>query len=307
MKIIALAYHNMGITGLTALARHGFDIAAVFTHEDDPGENCWFGSVKDWALQRGIPCYTTDNINDEKWVDRISSWKPDVLFSFYYRKMIGKNILAIPRLGALNLHGSLLPAYRGRCPVNWVLVKGEEKTGVTLHFMVEKPDAGDIVGQKDVLIDFQDTAWTLYDKLCQAADVLLDDLLPVIKTGQIPRRGQNLAEGSYYGGRRPEDGRIDWTQPARDIYNLIRAVTDPYPGAFAHLENGNRIIIWRALPVETNDMDGQTGDLDFAGQDVLVKTGENAIKLQEIEIQGRKLRGTEIGEFFKTRKVMRLT
>ncbi|MEN6509618.1 MAG: formyltransferase [Smithella sp.] len=307
MKAVVLAYHNMGITGLAALARHGFDIAAIFTHEDDPGENCWFGSVKDWALQQGIPCYTTDNINDEEWVDRIKSWKPDVLFSFYYRKMIGKNILDIPRLGALNLHGSLLPAYRGRCPVNWVLVKGEEKTGVTLHFMVEKPDAGDIVGQNEVLIDFHDTARTLYDKLCEAADVLLDDLLPVIKTGQIPRRKQYLAEGSYYGGRRPEDGRINWTQPAKDIYNLIRAVTDPYPGAFALLENGSRVIIWRALPVEAPDMNGQVGDMESAAQDVLVKTGKNAIKLLDVEVQGTRLKGSEIGEFFKMRKVMKLT
>jgi UDP-4-amino-4-deoxy-L-arabinose formyltransferase/UDP-glucuronic acid dehydrogenase (UDP-4-keto-hexauronic acid decarboxylating) len=297
----------MGIAGLKALARHGFDIAAVFTHEDDPGENCWFGSVKDWALQHGIPCYTTDNINNEEWVDRIKSWKPDVLFSFYYRKMIGGKILEIPRLGALNLHGSLLPAYRGRCPVNWVLVKGEEKTGVTLHFMVEKPDAGDIVGQKEILIDFHDTARTLYDKLCEAADVLLDELLPVIKTGQIPRRKQNLAEGSYYGGRRPEDGRIDWTRPAKDIYNLIRAVTDPYPGAFALLENGDRVIIWHALPVQEHDMNGQAGDMDYAGQDVLVKTGKNAIKLLDVEVQGTKLRGFEIGKFFKMRKVMKLT
>ncbi len=296
----------MGITGLTALARHGFEIAAVFTHEDDPGENCWFGSVKDWARQHGIPCYTTDHINHEEWVDRIESWKPDVLFSFYYRKMIGEKLLEIPRLGALNLHGSLLPAYRGRCPVNWVLVKGEEKTGVTLHFMVEKPDAGDIVGQKEVVIDFDDTARTLYDKLCKAADGLLDELLPVIKTGQIPRRKQNLAEGSYYGGRRPEDGRIDWTKPATDIYNLIRAVTDPYPGAFAIMENGSRMIIWRALPVEAHDMNGQAGNMKHAGEDVLVKTGENAIKLQEIEIQGRKLRGPEVGDFFKTGKVTKL-
>lgn len=306
MKTVVLAYHNMGITGLTALARHGFEIAAVFTHEDDPGENCWFGSVKDWARQHGIPCYTTDHINHEEWVDRIESWKPDVLFSFYYRKMIGEKLLEIPRLGALNLHGSLLPAYRGRCPVNWVLVKGEEKTGVTLHFMVEKPDAGDIVGQKEVVIDFNDTARTLYDKLCKAADGLLDELLPVIKTGQIPRRKQNLAEGSYYGGRRPADGRIDWTKPATDIYNLIRAVTDPYPGAFAIMENGNRMIIWRALPVEKCNMKGQAGDVDSSGEDVLVKTGENAIKLQEIEIQGRKLRGPEVGDFFKTGKVTKL-
>jgi methionyl-tRNA formyltransferase len=221
--------------------------------------------------------------------------------------MIGEKILEIPRLGALNLHGSLLPAYRGRCPVNWVLVKGEEKTGVTLHFMVEKPDAGDIVEQKEVIIDFHDTARTLYDKLCEAADGLLDELLPVIKTGQIPCRKQNLAEGSYYGGRRPENGRIDWAQPARDIYNLIRAVTDPYPGAFGLLENGDRIVIWRALPLEAYDMNGQAGDIDYAGQEVLVKTGKNAIKLLDVEIQGTKLTGPEIGEFFKTRKVMKLT
>jgi UDP-4-amino-4-deoxy-L-arabinose formyltransferase/UDP-glucuronic acid dehydrogenase (UDP-4-keto-hexauronic acid decarboxylating) len=297
----------MGIAGLMALARHGFDIAAIFTHEDDPGENCWFGSVQEWARRHGIPCFTTDHINQEEWVERISSWKPDVLFSFYYRKMIGKNILEIPRLGSLNLHGSLLPAFRGRCPVNWVLVKGEEKTGVTLHFMVEKPDAGDIVGQKEVIIDFHDTARILYDKLCEAANGLLDELLPVIKTGQIPRRKQNLAEGSYYGGRRPEDGRIDWTQPSKDIYNLIRAVTDPYPGAFALLENGDRIIIWRALPVEVHDTNRQAGDMVCAGEEVLVKTGKNAIKLLDVEIQGRKLTGPEISEFFKTGKVMKLT
>jgi methionyl-tRNA formyltransferase len=209
LKTIVLAYHNMGIAGLTALFEHGFDIAAIFTHEDDPQENCWFGSVKDWALQHGIPYYTPDDINTEQWIAEITKLKPDILFSFYYRKMIGRDILDIPPLGAMNLHGSLLPAYRGRCPVNWVLVKGEHQTGVTLHFMVDKPDAGDIVGQKEVNIDFNDTARTLYDKLCKAAGLLLNDLLPQIKTGQVPRRKQNLDRGSYYGGRRPEDGRID--------------------------------------------------------------------------------------------------
>jgi UDP-4-amino-4-deoxy-L-arabinose formyltransferase/UDP-glucuronic acid dehydrogenase (UDP-4-keto-hexauronic acid decarboxylating) len=178
----------MGIAGLDALFRHGFDIAAVFTHEDDPQENCWFGSVRDWAMKHDIPYYTTENINTDQWIAEILKFKPDIIFSFYYRKMICKEILEIPRLGALNLHGSLLPAYRGRCPVNWVLVKGENQTGVTLHFMVDKPDAGDIVGQKKVNIDFNDTARSLYDKLCEAAGLLLNDLLPVIKTGQIPRR-----------------------------------------------------------------------------------------------------------------------
>jgi len=305
LKTIVLAYHNMGIAGLNALFEQGFDIAAVLTHEDDPGENCWFGSVKDWARQHDIPCYTPENVNTREWVDKISRWQPDILFSFYYRKMIRPEILEIPKLAALNLHGSLLPAYRGRCPVNWVLVNGEEKTGVTLHFMVEKPDAGDIIGQQEVKIDFEDTARTLYDKLCAAAGQLLNDLLPVIKTGQIPRTEQNLAAGSYYGGRRPEDGRIDWTKSALEIYNLIRAVTDPYPGAFSLQENDEKIMIWRGLPAASSSGD-RPGDVKICGDDVLVKAGDGAIRLLDVEGQGRRMSNAEVSEYFKTRKVIRL-
>jgi len=305
LKTIVLAYHNMGIAGLDALFRHGFDIAAVFTHEDDPKENCWFGSVKDWALQHDIPCYTPENINTGWWIAEIMKLKPDIFFSFYYRKMICKEILEIPKLGALNLHGSKLPAYRGRCPVNWVLVKGENQTGVTLHFMVDKPDAGDIVGQKEVNIDFHDTARTLYDKLCEAAGLLLNDYLPIIKTGTIPRRKQNLAEGSYYGGRRPEDGRIEWTGSAGEIYNLIRAVTDPYPGAYALLVNGEKIIIWWAKP-ETLDIGNTPGDVEIFDQDVLVKTGNGAIRLLNVEIDGKRMKDSQISEYFRSRKVIKL-
>jgi len=305
LKTVVLAYHNMGIAGLNALARHGFDIASVFTHEDDVNENCWFGSVQDWAKKNKVPFYTTENINSPEWIDKIASLKPDILFSFYYRKMIGQRILDIPRLGAMNLHGSLLPAYRGRCPVNWVLVKGENKTGVTLHYMVEKPDAGDIVGQKEVNIGFDDTAKTLYNSLCEAAGILLDDLLPQIKNEKIPRQQQNLADGSYYGGRRPEDGRIDWTQSADEIYNLIRAVTDPYPGAFSLLENGEKVIIWWAKP-EVLCFGNSPGDVEMFDQDVLVKTGNDAIRLLDIEIDGKIIKDSQIKECFRKGKVIKL-
>jgi UDP-4-amino-4-deoxy-L-arabinose formyltransferase/UDP-glucuronic acid dehydrogenase (UDP-4-keto-hexauronic acid decarboxylating) len=305
MKAVVLAYHNMGITGLNALLQNGFEIAAIFTHEDDPHENCWFGSVKEWAQKQSIPYETTESINSPAWVERIASLKPDILFSFYYRKMISRAILDIPRLGALNLHGSLLPAYRGRCPVNWVLVKGENRTGVTLHYMVDKPDAGDIVGQKEVKIEFDDTARTLYDKLCVAAGILLAGVLPVIKMEQIPRRKQDLTKGSYYGGRRPEDGRIDWKQSAEDIYNLIRAVTDPYPGAYAFLENGDPIILWWATPAKT--MTGcAPGTVFMSGQDVLVQTGNDAIRFLDIEIKGKRVRESQIFELFKSGKVTKL-
>ena len=160
-----------------------------------PDEKCWFGSVKNWAIQRNITVHTTEEINSPQWIAKIAAIDPDIIFSFYYRKMISREILNLPRVGAFNLHGSFLPAYRGRCPVNWVIINGEKKTGVTLHYMIDKPDAGDIVGQKAVEIDVSDTAKTLYDKLCGAARDLLDELLPLIKKGQIPRQMQDLNSG----------------------------------------------------------------------------------------------------------------
>jgi methionyl-tRNA formyltransferase len=305
MKTVVFAYHNMGIVGLSALFNSGFDIEAVFTHKDDPLENCWFGSVKDWALQKGIPAYTTKEVNSPKWITKIAAIKPDIIFSFYYRKMISHEILDLPRIGAFNLHGSFLPHYRGRCPVNWVLINGENRTGVTLHYMIDKPDAGDIVGQKAVTIDILDNAKTLYDKLCEAAKELLDELLPLIKSGQIPCHKQDLKAGSYYGGRRPEDGRINWNNSASEIYNLIRGVTKPYPGAFALTENNEKVIIWWGKTQEVNK-NKAAGSVESGSQDVLVQTGENAIKLMEIEIQGKCYTGFQIAEYFRQEKVTKL-
>lgn len=305
LKTVVFAYHNMGLAGLEALIGHGYDIAAVFTHEDDPDENCWFGSVKNWALKCGIPVYTTEEINSEQWIEKIRQMQPDVMFSFYYRKMIARKILEIPKVGSFNLHGSLLPHYRGRCPVNWVLVNGEKQTGVTLHYMVDKPDAGDIVGQKSVIIDFRDTAETLYGKLCREASALLDELLPLIKRGQIPRIKQDLASGSYFGGRRPEDGRIDWKKSALEIYNLIRAVTRPYPGALALLENNEKMIIWWVEPIERNS-DDIPGSVNIREEEVLVQTGKNALKLMDIEIAGKCMMDMEIIDYFKNGKVTSL-
>lgn len=305
MKTVVFAYHNMGLAGLDALVRHGYDIAAVFTHEDDPDENCWFGSIKNWARQKNIVVYTTEKVNSLQWIEKIAAINPDTIFSFYYRKMICREIIDLPRVGAFNLHGSLLPAYRGRCPVNWVIINGEAQTGVTLHYMIDKPDAGDIVGQKAVTIDVSDTAKTLYDKLCLAAKKLLDDVLPLIKSGQIPRLKQDLKTGSYYGGRRPEDGCIDWKKSAQDIYNLIRAVTEPYPGAFALLDNDEKIIIWWAEPVISKEA-FIPGKLIITNKEVLVQTGGNAIKLLDIEVKGIRLAGEQINSYLKNGKVKKL-
>jgi len=248
MKAVVLAYHNIGCVGIDALLRHGFEILAVFTHRDDPAENIWFDSVAELAASRNIPVFAPEDINHPLWVRRIKDMAPDILFSFYYRNLVKPAILEIPRAGCLNLHGSLLPAYRGRCPINWALVNGEKETGVTLHSMTPAPDAGDIVSQRKVAISDDDTAKSLHVKLTKASSDMLDEVLPHIKDGTAPRMAQDDSKATYYGGRRPRDGEIDWTKGSDEIRNLVRAVTRPYPGAFSYLGN-RKCLLWTVTQV----------------------------------------------------------
>jgi len=248
MKAVVLAYHNIGCAGIRALLAQGYDIEAIFTHSDNPQEHIWFDSVAELAAIHNIAVYAPEDINHPLWVNKIREMQPDILFSFYYRNMVGQEILAIPPSGCINLHGSLLPRYRGRCPVNWVLVHGEKETGVSLHYMTPKPDDGDIIAQKIVSIDDTDTALTLFAKMDQAASVLLDEALPEIMEGTNVRIPQDGGLASYYGGRGPQDGEIHWNQSAETIRNLVRAVTRPYPGAFTYLVN-RKFTIWQASVV----------------------------------------------------------
>ena len=251
MKAIVFAYHNIGCAGLQALLEQGFEVVAVITHEDDPQENIWFASVAELAASHNIPVYAPQDINHPLWVERLRELKAEVIFSFYYRNLIGREILDLAPTGAFNLHGSLLPCYRGRCPVNWVLVNGEAETGVTLHCMTEKPDAGDIVAQESLKITDNDTALTLHHKLTAAATKLLNNILPEIKSGTLQKKPQNDNAASYFGGRKPTDGEIDWQQSATRIHNLVRAVTRPYPGAFSHLGN-RKCLFWQVEVIEQN-------------------------------------------------------
>jgi len=245
MKIAVFAYHDIGYECLKVLIDSKEETVAVVTHEDDPKEEIWFQSVAELARQHHLPVYTPPSPNTPGFIDLIRKLTPDLILSFYYRKILSRELLAIPRLGGINLHGSLLPKYRGRSPVNWVLVNGESETGVTLHYMVEKADAGDIIAQHRVLIDREDTALSLFRKMTAAAAKLLKETYPLIKAGTAPRTAQDSQSASTFGGRRPEDGRIAWEAPALSIYNLIRAVTHPYPGAFT-LHNGRKLYIWAA-------------------------------------------------------------
>ena len=240
MRAVVFAYHDVGAQCLRVLRRHGVDIPLVVTHRDDPAENLWFERVADVARSLGLPCATPDDPNTPDFVARVAALAPDFIFSFYYRRLLSPPMLATAARGALNMHGSLLPHYRGRAPVNWAILHGETSTGATLHYMSAKPDAGDIVAQRAVPIGPDDTASVVFDRVTQAAASLLDDVLPSLADGTAPRSRNDIAAGSYFGGRRPDDGRIDWNAPAAAIHNLVRAVAPPYPGAFC--EVGNRRI-----------------------------------------------------------------
>ncbi len=234
-RAVVFAYHNVGVKCLSALLAHRIDVPLVVTHNDNPAERIWFDSVAELAAQHSLPAIAPDDPNADGVVDRVRALRPDFLFSFYYRHLLKPPLLAIAGRGALNMHGSLLPKYRGRVPVNWAVINGETETGVTLHYMTEKPDAGDIVDQQAVPILPDDTALDVFNKVTAGAGTVLDRCLPELIAGTAPRKPQNLALGSYFSGRTPADGRIDWRQSAAQIHNLVRGVAPPYPGAFTML------------------------------------------------------------------------
>jgi methionyl-tRNA formyltransferase len=260
--------------------RQGAEICLIFTHEDSATEEIWFESVQELAAQHGIPCLTSD-ISEPENIARVGAIAPDFILSFYYRNMIKTGVLEIPSGGALNLHGSYLPKYRGRVPVNWAVINGETETGATLHYMVEKPDAGDIVDQEKVQIAVTDTAFDVFVKVTDAAVAVIARAWPLLRDGNASRIAMNLADGSYYGGRKPADGRIDWSRSAEQIYNLIRGVTHPYPGAFTLLE-GRKTMIWKARPQNGTGTPG----LVVSQNPLLVGTGKGLLELLSLQTEG---------------------
>ena len=232
---VVFAYHNVGYRCLSVLLARGVEVALVVTHRDNPNENIWFESVAELAALHDIPTITPDNPNTPEVIAQISALQPDFFFSFYYREMLKRELLQIPTRGALNMHGSLLPKYRGRVPVNWAIIHGETETGATLHYMTEKPDNGDIVAQQAVPILPNDTAFDVFQKTTVAAEMALHRVLPDLLAGRAVAVKQNLSLGAYFGGRKAADGVIDWTKSATEIHNLVRAVAPPYPAATSTL------------------------------------------------------------------------
>lgn len=243
-RAVVFAYHDVGVRCLKTLISGGVETALVVTSPDDPHENRWYASVAETAADYGLSVIAPADANTAQLEQRLEELKPDFIFSFYYRAMLGASLLRAARRGALNVHGSLLPKYRGRAPVNWAILNGERESGATLHYMVERADAGDIVDQQSVPILIDDDARAVFAKVTVAAESVLARCLPQLIAGTAPRRPQAILPGQYFGRRTPADGRIDWSLGARKIHDLVRAVAPPFPGAFAQV-GGERWVIER--------------------------------------------------------------
>jgi methionyl-tRNA formyltransferase len=247
-KTAVFAYSEVGYVCLEELLRKGADVAVVFTHDDDPGEEIWFRSVRSLAYEYGVPVRTDEKLG-EAVAEFLRGLGIELIFSFYYRKMIPMEIIDVPRLGAYNMHGSLLPRYRGRACVNWAVLNGETETGATLHEMTESADRGDIVGQEAVPIGPEDAALDVFMKVAGAARAVLSRSLAGIESGVVEKTPQDESLATTFGRRRPEDGVIDWHKTAKQISDQVRALTRPVPGAFTHI-GGKKIFVWRARMVE---------------------------------------------------------
>lgn len=244
MNAVVFAYHDVGVRCLKVLLARGVQVSLVVTHEDNAAENIWFGSVAGVCREHGITCITPTDPKSPQLLAQVQAAQPDFIFSFYYRHMLPVEVLATARRGAYNMHGSLLPKYRGRVPINWAVLHGETETGATLHEMTVKPDAGSIVAQTAVPILPDDTAHEVFGKVVVAAEMTLWTALPAMLAGRTPQLPNDLSKGSYFSGRKPEDGRIDWRRTAREVHNLVRAVAPPYPGAFEEIA-GDKITVTR--------------------------------------------------------------
>ena len=277
MRAVVFAYSNVGDRCLRVLRAQGVEVPLVVTHRDQPGEKLWFERVADTAAELGLPVIHGDDVHDPALARAVRASEPDVIFSFYFRSLIPVAVLSLAARGAFNMHGSLLPSFRGRAPTNWAVLKGATETGATLHVMTERADAGAIVDQQAVPVLPDDTGRQVFDKVTVAAEQVLWRSLPAIVAGQLRFLPNDVERGSYFGARRPEDGRIDWSKPAAEVYNLIRAVAPPYPGAFIEVA-GRRLIVAKARLARASrpgDADLRPG-LHVVGDAVIGVCGDGA-------------------------------
>ncbi len=301
MRILFFGYQGWGYESLKALINTDENIVAVITHKKNPAEETWYGDVKTLAEENKIKTYVFANIGPEE-ISIIESLKPELILSIGYRKIIQKRILQIPRHGAINLHGSLLPKYRGGAVLNWALINDEEKTGVTAHIMEEKFDTGDIVCQKEIPIYMVDDVLDVYSRALPLYPAIALEVVQKIKEGHLERMPQDPTKATYTKQRKPDDGLIDWKKSSRDLYNWIRALTYPYPGAFSFFR-GRKVFLWKS-EIDGKNYHGQTGEVvEITEHYFVIKSKDKGIRILKAQFEGKeKMNGKEFCKKYELKK-----
>ncbi|MCR5399773.1 MAG: methionyl-tRNA formyltransferase [Lachnospiraceae bacterium] len=228
----------------------GYKVSGVITMEDT-GINSDYHSLKPLAEQYGIDCFITENVNDSETLEYVRSKNPDVIYCFGWSRLIGKELLNIPGYGIIGFHPAAIPYNRGRHPLIWALVLGLDKTASSFFVMDEGADSGDIVSRREITIDFEDDAKSLYDKVLDAAKDQVIDITEMLDKDVLVRTPQDLSIGNIWRKRGRMDGQIDWRMSCDGIYNLVRALTHPYVGAH-FIYNDTEVRIWKCS-MEKND------------------------------------------------------
>lgn len=282
--IAVFAYSEVGYVCLDELLKLGANVVVVFTHEDAPGENIWFRPVGELARSNGIQVQFDVDLRKKDFVDvaaQLREMGVELILSFYYRAIIPEDILAVPQLGAYNIHGALLPKYRGRACVNWAVLNGETETGATLHVMTMQADRGDIVDREAVAILREDTAHDVFLKVADAARTIVARSLPSLEAGEASLEPQDETQATVFGRRTPDDGLIDWNKSAEEIYNMVRALTHPFPGAFTTVD-GKKLYIWRARVIPGCGVPGSI----VSRSPLLFGTGGGLLEVLSCQIEG---------------------
>ena len=289
MRIVFMGTPEIALGCLQKIIYEKHEVIGVITQPDKPqnrGKKLGMPPVKELALKYDIPVYQPLKARDEEFVNVLKELNPDVIVVVAYGQILPKSILDIPKFGCINVHVSLLPKYRGAAPINWVIINGEEKTGVTTMYMDEGLDTGDMILQKEFALDNEITAGELHDKMMVVGAETLKETLDLIEKGCAPRTKQNHDEFSYAPMMDKSLGNIDFNKSAKDIHNLVRGV-NPWPSAYTTYD-GKTMKVWKTkvLNEESQKAPGTILSVDKDG--IKVSTLDKVILLEEIQMPGKK-------------------
>ncbi|HCJ2904514.1 TPA: methionyl-tRNA formyltransferase [Clostridioides difficile] len=298
MKIVFMGTPDIAVPCLQKIIDEKYEILGVVTQPDKPkgrGKKLGISSVKELAIENNIPVYQPVKARDKEFIDKIKSLNPDVIVVVAFGQILPKEILEIPKLGCINVHVSLLPKYRGAAPINWVIINGEEKTGVTTMYMDEGLDTGDMILKTEVNLDENITAGELHDKMMNIGAETLKETLRLIEEGNAPREVQNHEEFSYAPIMNKSLGNIDFSKSAREIHNLVRGV-NPWPSAYTTY-NDVIMKVWKTKVLDEKSTKDVGTIIDVSKDGIKVSTIDNVLLIEEIQMPNKKR--MLVGEYIK--------